>query len=151
MFKNKVQRNSQQEIVDYLKTTRFMSENEIQKDVWGYYRGGWESNKKYADLLRRGVAKGLIIRTEQKKNGSRFVYNVAPPVVVSQVFVSPNIKEVQLNQASYRVEEYVDRNSGNVCELFQVVVDGVLIYERDYGSVGSGIREYVDDYLDFIS
>jgi hypothetical protein len=35
MFKNKVQRNSQEEIVDYLKTTRFMSEGAIQEDVWG--------------------------------------------------------------------------------------------------------------------
>lgn len=147
-------RNSVKQIIEYLTDNPNQTETEIQENVFDYYRNHprtLESNKKYADLLRRGVAKGLIIRTEQKKNGSRFVYNVAPPVVVSQVFVSPNIKEVQLNQASYRVEEYVDRNSGNVCELFQVVVDGVLIYERDYGSVGSGIREYVDDYLDFIS
>jgi hypothetical protein len=53
-------------------------------------------------------------------------------------------------QTLYKVEEYIDRNSGNVCELFQVVVDGILIYERDYGSVSSGIKEYVQDYLDFI-
>ena len=53
-------------------------------------------------------------------------------------------------QTLYKVEEYTDRNSGNVCELFQVVVDGILVYERDYGSVGSGILEYVDDYLDHI-
>ena len=53
-------------------------------------------------------------------------------------------------QTLYKVEEYTDRNSGNVCELFQVVVNGILVYERDYGSVGSGIKEYVNDYLDFI-
>lgn len=69
MFKNKVQRNSQQEIVDYLKTTRFMSENEIQKDVWGYYRGGWESNKKYADILRRAYYSGKIKRVRMKIHG----------------------------------------------------------------------------------
>ena len=33
MFKNKEPRNSQQEIVDYLKTTKFMSESEIQEDI----------------------------------------------------------------------------------------------------------------------
>ena len=69
MFKNKVQRNSQQDIVDYLKTTRFMSENEIQKDVWGYYRGGWESNKKYADILRRAYYSGKIKRVRMKIHG----------------------------------------------------------------------------------
>ena len=53
-------------------------------------------------------------------------------------------------QTLYKVEEYTDRNSGNLCELFQVIVDGILVYQRDYGSVGSGIKEYVDDYFDFI-
>ena len=121
-------RNSVKQIIEYLTDNPNQTETEIQENVFDYYRNHprtLESNKKYADLLRRGVAKGLIIRTEQKKNRSRFVYSVTPPVVASQVFVSPNIKEVQLNQASYRVEEYVDRNSGNVCELFQVVVEGV--------------------------
>ena len=56
MFKNKEPRNSQQEIVDYLKTTKFMSEGEIQEDVWGYKRGETrESNKKYAEILRRAL------------------------------------------------------------------------------------------------
>jgi len=137
-------RNSVKQIVEFLTNNPDQTESEIQEGVWGYYRYAHrqlEPNKKYADLLRRAVAKGLVSRTEKKKNQSRFVYNVAPPVT----------KQVELNQTSYRVEEYEDLNSGNVCELFQVIVDGVLVYERDYGSVGSGIQEYIEDYLEFIS
>jgi hypothetical protein len=77
-------RNSVKQIVDYLRQNNFQTESEIQENVFGYFRnapGQLESNKKYADLLRRGVSKGLICRTEKKKNQSRFVYNVAPPVV----------------------------------------------------------------------
>jgi hypothetical protein len=135
-------RNSVKQIVEFLTNNPDQTESEIQQKVWGYYRYAHrqlESNKKYADLLRRAVAKGLICRTEKKKNQSRFVYNVAPPIT----------KQVELNQTAYRVEEYVDRNSGNVCELFQVVVDGILIYERDYGSVSSGIISYLKDYEQF--
>jgi len=67
MFKNKVQRNSHHEIVDYLKTTRFRSEGEIQEDVWGYKRGETrESNKKYAEILRRALHSGKIKRVRMK-------------------------------------------------------------------------------------
>ena len=67
MFKNKEPRNSQQEIVDYLKTTKFMSESEIQEDVWGYKRGQTrESNKKYAEILRRALRSGKIKRVRMK-------------------------------------------------------------------------------------
>jgi hypothetical protein len=71
MFKKiKVQRNSQQDIVDYLKTTRFMTESEIQEDVWGYKRGeSRESNKKYADILRRAYYSGKIKRVRMKIHG----------------------------------------------------------------------------------
>jgi len=137
-------RNSVKQIIEFLTNNPDQTETEIQEKVWGYYRYAHrqlESNKKYADLLRRAVAKGLICRIEKKKNQSRFVYSIASPIT----------KQVELNQTSYRVEEYEDRNSGNVCELFQVVADGVLIYERDYGSVGSGIAQYIEDYLEFIS
>jgi len=77
-------RNSVKQIVEFLTNNPDQTESEIQQKVWGYYRYAYrqlESNKKYADLLRRAVAKGLVSRTEMKKDGSRFVYNVAPPVV----------------------------------------------------------------------
>ena len=68
--KIKVQRNSQQDIVDYLKTTRFMTESEIQEDVWNYKRGeSSEANKKYADILRRALSSGKIKRVRMKIHG----------------------------------------------------------------------------------
>jgi hypothetical protein len=137
-------RNSVKQIVEFLTNNPDQTETEIQEKVWGYYRYAdrqLESNKKYADLLRRAVAKGLICRTEKKKNQSRFVYNVAPPVT----------EQVKLNQTLYRIEEYEDKNSGNVCELFQIIIDGALVYERDYGSVGGGdVAEYIADYIEFL-
>jgi hypothetical protein len=54
-------------------------------------------------------------------------------------------------QTIFKVEEYTDRNSSNDCELFQVMVDGDLVYERDYGSQTSDIKEYIDDYETFLS
>ena len=51
-------------------------------------------------------------------------------------------------KTSYTITEYIDSNSGNLCELFEVKVDQKVVYERDYGSVGGGIREYVDDFLE---
>jgi len=54
-------------------------------------------------------------------------------------------------QTIFKVEEYTDRNSNNDCELFQVMVDGDLVYERDYGSQTSDIKEYIDDYETFLS
>ncbi len=54
-------RNSVKQIVEFLDLTVIASEGEIQKKVFGYYRKskGGEPNKKYADMLRRGVEKGL--------------------------------------------------------------------------------------------
>lgn len=55
--------NSVKEVVEYLKLHPMSTETEIQEDIWGYYRGStWKSNKKYADLLRRGLEKGLYSR-----------------------------------------------------------------------------------------
>ena len=72
-------RNSVNQIVDYLKANPFQTESEIQQNVWGYFRNEtWESNKKYADLLRRAVTKGLVNRVKHKKGRSQYVYFVVP-------------------------------------------------------------------------
>ena len=72
-------RNSVNQIVSYLKQNNFQTESEIQENVFNYFRNEtWESNKKYADLLRRAVDKGLIFRVAYKKNRSRFVYFIVP-------------------------------------------------------------------------
>ena len=78
MFRNnKVKRNSQFEVVDYLETYPCKTETEIQEEVWDYYRGqSSEANKKYADLLRRALHSGKIKRIRCKIHGvdNRKVY-----------------------------------------------------------------------------
>ena len=71
MFNNyKVKRNSQQEIIDYLKKSPCKTETEIQENIWGYYRGeSFNANKKYADLLRRALYSGKIKRIRCKIHG----------------------------------------------------------------------------------
>lgn len=72
-------RNSVNQVVRFLQKKNFQTESEIQENVWGYYRNETlESNKKYAELLRRGLDKGLYYRVKHNKNRSRFVYFVIP-------------------------------------------------------------------------
>jgi SOS response regulatory protein OraA/RecX len=72
-------RNSVNQIVNYLKQNNFQTESEIQENVFNYFRNEtWLSNKKYADLLRRAVSKGLIYRVKHKKGRSQFVYFIVP-------------------------------------------------------------------------
>ena len=74
------ERNSVIEMVDVLKRIGPMTETEIHKAAFGYDRnrdGG--SNKKYADMLRRGMKKGFIDRIEWPSNAiyygrSKFIY-----------------------------------------------------------------------------
>ena len=72
-------RNSVNQVVEYLKKNNFQTESEIQENVWNYYRNEtWLSNKKFADLLRRGLDKGLYYRVKHKKGRSQYVYFVVP-------------------------------------------------------------------------
>ena len=74
--------NSVHEIVDTLKKLGPMTETEVFKATFGYDRNNsMESNKKYADMLRRGMKKGIIDRVECEGLGkAKFVY-YAPRVV----------------------------------------------------------------------
>jgi len=67
---------SVKEIVNFLKQNPNQTESEIQEKVFGYYRNySVYSNKKYADMLRRGLDKGLIKRIIwKKKSESRELY-----------------------------------------------------------------------------
>lgn len=74
-----MRRNSIQEIIQYLKKFPFQTENKIMQHVYGYHRStSIESNKKYADMLRRGLRAGKIGRIEAKINGTscRYFYFV---------------------------------------------------------------------------
>ena len=58
-------RNSINQIIDVLKWKQFLCENEIMFVAFGYDRNDTRaSNKKYADMLRRGLKKGIIARQE---------------------------------------------------------------------------------------
>ena len=65
-------RNSVKSMVYVLNSKGPMTENEINKAAFDYDRNNsyGESNKKYADMLRRGMAKGIIDRVELPKNKS---------------------------------------------------------------------------------
>ena len=85
-------RNSVKQIVEHLIKFPFQTESEIQEDVFDYYRNQtWESNKKYADLLRRGLQKGLYKRILWKrKSDSRNLYRYYVPTSVKENFLKNN-------------------------------------------------------------
>ena len=76
--------NSVKQMVKVLKEIGPMTENEINKAAFGYDRNHHgtimgESNKKYADMLRRGMRKGIIARMEWPDNAikhgrAQFIY-----------------------------------------------------------------------------
>lgn len=69
---------NQPEIVDYIKNNPGKTENQIMEDVYEYRRGeSFQSNKKYAECLRRALDKGSITRQRvMKGNRSTFIYYV---------------------------------------------------------------------------
>ena len=70
---NRKKSNSVHEMVDALKRIGPMTENEINKAAFGYDRNTtWHSNKKYADMLRRGLKKGIIGRMEWPKDAIKY-------------------------------------------------------------------------------
>ena len=80
------------EIVEFLIKNPFQTETEIQERVFDYYRNEtWESNKKYADMLRRGLDKGLYKRfLWKKKSDSRNLYRYYVPTSVKENFLKNN-------------------------------------------------------------
>jgi hypothetical protein len=80
------------EIIEHLIKFPFQTESEIQEDVFGYFRNEtWKSNKKYADMLRRGLAKGYYKRVLWKtKQDSRNLYRYYVPTSVKENFLKNN-------------------------------------------------------------
>lgn len=107
-----VQVNTQQDIVDFLRENPgYYSETELFKQCFGFDRNNMrpmESNKKYADLLRRAWAKGLVTRRvkagttaryewflvtdseSEKKNFSKLLENRN----IGQTFTSTNLNNI---------------------------------------------------------
>jgi hypothetical protein len=77
LSKPKRRRNNQYQIVDFLTDDNCKTERQIQEQVWGYFRNHThESNKKYADILRRALRSGKIkrVRIQIKSNGETRKY-----------------------------------------------------------------------------
>jgi DNA-binding HxlR family transcriptional regulator len=67
--------NSFVDLLRELKDNPFLSENELMFNAFGYDRNSsCESNKKYADMLRRLLRQGLIKRVEAKVEGCKAKY-----------------------------------------------------------------------------
>ena len=85
-------RNSVKQIVEFLIENPFRTESQIQENVFDYYRNHprqLEPNKKYADLLRRGLQKGLYKRFLWKtKSDSRKLYRYYVPTLVKNNFLN---------------------------------------------------------------
>jgi len=69
---------NQEEIINYISNNPGKTENQIMENIYGYYRGeSFESNKKYAECLRRALYGGKINRVQsQTPSGKRFIYFV---------------------------------------------------------------------------
>ena len=87
-------RNSVKQMVSVLKQFGPMTENEITQTAFSYDRNlSYQSNKKYADMLRRGMKKGIIDRVEIPSNAinltrintkptrARFIYFATKPEI----------------------------------------------------------------------
>ena len=102
------ERNSVMEMVDVLKRIGPMTENEINNAAFGYDRSrGFGSNKKYADMLRRGIKKGLIDRIEWPSNAikygrDKFIYfatNNATSIKEEMVWCSATSDNAMYNES----------------------------------------------------
>lgn len=63
---------NQPEIVNYIKKNPGKTENQIMYSIYGYDRNNThESNKKYAECLRRALRKGSINRQEVEIDGKK--------------------------------------------------------------------------------
>jgi hypothetical protein len=97
-------RNSVKQIVEFLDLTVCASEGQIQREVFGYFRKskGGEPNKKYADMLRRGLYKGLYNSFEMKVEGmkSRVFYFRGEENEMLKLLINETdkVKQVILNQ-----------------------------------------------------
>jgi len=68
---------NQEEIIHYILHNPGKTENQIMEDIYGFIRGGLDSNKKYADCLRRALNSGKITRElAQTESGKRYIYFV---------------------------------------------------------------------------
>ena len=100
----RVTRNSVQDMVEVLKIYGPMTENQINTKAFAYTRGAsYGSNKKYADMLRRGMRKGLIKRIDAPDSSrSQFLYYAVRPdseIWPNRVFCSAELDNEWANES----------------------------------------------------
>ena len=127
---------SVKEIVNFLNNNPNQTESEIQERVFGYYRNSSiYSNKKYADMLRRGLTKGLIFRIKQKKNQSQFVYSVTPPVVESaKVEQNPVVIQRPLGRLTLSADQVAEIYSDKsiIDSILLMLINGDDTWENEF-------------------
>jgi hypothetical protein len=88
--------NSVHQMVEVLKRIGPMTENEIHQTAFGYDRNNsFGSNKKYADMLRRGMRKGLIRRVEMAHDGVNLTRINTKPTRSRFIYYATRIPEVE--------------------------------------------------------
>ena len=127
---------SVKEIVEYLKNNPNKTESEIQEDVFDYFRNEtWVSNKKYADMLRRGLAKGYYKRYLWKmKSDSRPLYRYYVPSsakklvqVINTTDLSQETLDTLEDVMEFLGEEVIDQTT--FCVLRNSKGDLIKIFE----------------------
>ena len=92
--------NSVNQILITLSNNPNIPENEIMKLTFGYDRNNtYKSNKKYADMLRRGVRKGIIekcVNNTGKYTRCKFVYRL------------PIEQKTEIMDLSEKIEGFID-------------------------------------------
>ena len=87
--------NSVHQMVEVLKRIGPMTENEIQQTAFGYDRNNsFGSNKKYADMLRRGMRKGIIRRVEMEPNAINLTRINTKPTRARFIYYATRTPEV---------------------------------------------------------
>jgi hypothetical protein len=125
---------NQEEIVDFLKHNPGTPENSIMGSIYGFFRGSTrESNKKYADCLRRALYSGKIRREEVKGRSYKFIYfiNDLPKVEIKNDFVylsklkNKNMNSIKLEGKLefFNLSAPVEIGPLKVKLLAQVIVD----------------------------
>ena len=148
---------SVKEIVNFLKDNPNQTESEIQEKVFGYYRNySVYSNKKYADMLRRGLAKGLIFRIKQKKNQSQFIYSATPPVKLSVEVEQSTIQNViaiqrPLGRLTLSADQVAELYDDKKCidSILLMVINGDDTWENEFEVEFNrqDAREFLTEYF----
>ena len=79
--------NSVNQIIKYLEDNPFTTENDINRVVFGFKRGKYTNNEKYAEMLRRGLDSRKIARIKAKVKGcsSSYFYYIPKTIISNKV------------------------------------------------------------------